>query len=280
MRYLCPIASYAFGLAVFAQSAAAESPREALSTFKDCDVCPEMVVIPAGNFTMGSPDDEPIRGKNEGPQRQVSFAKPFAIGKFEVTFDEWDACVAAGGCNGYEPVDRGWGRGRSPVISITWEYAKAYLNWLSEKTGQPYRLSSEAEWEYAARAGTTTPFWTGQMITTDQANFNGTRTYNSSSTGAYREQTTPVGSFPPNAFGLYDVHGNVMEWVEDCSNDSYQAAPVDGTAWTSGDCGNRILRGGHWSSRPAFLRSAVRNRSWPTYRRDKIGFRVARDLNP
>ena len=280
MRCLFPAIAFAFGLVTLALSAAAEEPRGALSTFKDCDICPEMVVIPAGSFMMGSPADEAMRAKNEGPQHQVNFAKPFAIGKFEVTFDEWDACVAADGCKDKKLGDRGWGRGRSPVILISWDKAKAYVEWLAGKTGQPYRLPSEAEWEYAARAGATTPFLAGQMITTDQSNFNGTYTYNGSSKGAYLKKTTPVGSFPANAFGLHDVHGNVAEWVEDCSNDSYQAAPIDGTAWTSGDCSNRIYRGGSWKSRPAFLRFAIRNRNWPNYQRDSFGIRVARVLKP
>jgi formylglycine-generating enzyme required for sulfatase activity len=280
MRYLFPTAAFAFGLVTLAQFTVAEEPREALSTFKDCDLCPEMVVIPAGSFMMGSPDSEPIRGKNEGLQRQVNIAKPFAVGKFEVTFDEWDACVSADGCDDDGLGDRGWGRGRSPAILISWDDAKAYVDWLSENTGQSYRLPSEAEWEYVARAGTTSPFSTGQVITTDQANFNGTYTYNDSSKGAYRKKTTIVGSFPANDFGLHDVHGNVAEWVADCTNDSYHAAPVDGTAWVSDDCINRIYRGGAWKSRPAFLRSAARNRNWPNYQRDSFGLRVARDLKP
>ncbi|MEE8188740.1 MAG: formylglycine-generating enzyme family protein, partial [Kiloniellales bacterium] len=226
MKCRSVVAAFVLALVALAQSAAAEELRKTLSTFKDCELCPEMVVIPAGSFMMGSPADEPIRGKNEGPPRQVNIANPFAVGKFEVTFDEWDACVAADGCDDDRLGDRGWGRGRSPVILISWDDAKAYVDWLSENTGQPYRLPSEAEWEYVARAGTTTPFSTGQVITTDQANFNGTYTYNGSSKGAYRKKTTIVGSFPANAFGLHDVHGNVVEWVADCTNDNYHAAPV------------------------------------------------------
>jgi formylglycine-generating enzyme required for sulfatase activity len=248
------------------------------TTFKDCPECPEMVVVPAGSFTMGSPESEPQRSADEGPQRRVTIARPFAVGKFEVTFAEWDACVAAGGCNGHRPSDSNWGRGNRPVINVSWDDARAYVAWLSRKTGKTYRLLSEAEWEYAARAGTTTPFSTGQRITTEQANFDGNHTYNGSSKGQYRQRTLPVGSFAANAFGLHDMHGNVWEWTEDCWNANYSGAPTDGSARTSGECGRRVLRGGSWVDLPRFLRSA--DRYWITAenRIDVIGFRVARTL--
>ncbi len=154
-----------------------------------------------------------------GPQHRVT-VKPFAIGKYEVTFDEWDACVKAGGCNGYRPEDPGWGRGNRPVINVSWNDTKAYVAWLAKKTGNPYRLPSEAEWEFAARAGTTTPFAFGTTITPKQANF-----------GRSDGKTEPVGSYPPNAWGLYDMHGNVWEWVEDCWHDNYGRSPTDGQPW-------------------------------------------------
>jgi formylglycine-generating enzyme required for sulfatase activity len=177
-------------------------------TFKECDVCPEMVVVPTGSFSMGSPTSEKERDSDEGPQRVVTLARPFAAGKFAVTFDEWDACVADGGCNGYRPADQGWGRGRRPVISVSWDDAKAYVAWLSRRTGRTYRLLSEAEREYVARAGTTTPFWWGTSISTGQANYDGNYTYGGRK-GEYRQRTLPVDSFQQNPFGLYQVHGNV-----------------------------------------------------------------------
>ena len=266
--------------AALAGDATADEPREALSTFKDCDNCPEMVIIPAGNFMMGSPDDEPLRSTWEEPQHEVTFAKPFAVGKFEVTFDEWEACVTAGGCTGPETGDHGWGRGRRSVILITWEEATAYADWLSGMTGRRYRLPSEAGWEYAARAGTTTPFSTGRTITTDQANFDGTHPYEGSAAGTFWQQTLPVGSFQANAFGAHDMHGNTTEYVADCWNDSYEAAHIDGTAWTGSDCSRVVIRGGHWRSRGSFLRSAARTRIFSNYRRPRIGFRGAADLDP
>jgi formylglycine-generating enzyme required for sulfatase activity len=253
-------------------------------SFRECPECPEMVVIPAGSFVMGSPTDEVERRSNgaEGPQRRVAIGEPLSVGKFEVTFIEWDACVSGGGCK-HKPEDRGWGRGRRPVIKVSWDdITKQFLPWLSRKSGKAYRLLTEAEWEYAARAGTTTPFSTGRTITTDQANFDGNYTYpyGGSSTGQYRQKTVEVGSFKPNAFGLHDVHGNVWEWVEDCWHDNYQGAPTDGSAWTPGDCSRRVLRGGSWGDFPGTLRSALRDGRTPVDRESYGGFRVARTLTP
>ncbi|MDP6709224.1 MAG: SUMF1/EgtB/PvdO family nonheme iron enzyme, partial [Alphaproteobacteria bacterium] len=169
--------------------------------FKDCHDCPEMVVIPAGSFQMGSPPSEEGRSKDEGPQHHVTIAKPFAVGKFEVTFAEWDACVLDAGCGGYRPKDRGWGRGRRPAIYVSWKDARAYVDWLSRETGKTYRLLSEAEWEYMARAGTTTPFHFGSTISTAQANYDGNYVYGSGRKGEYRRKTIPVGSFSANRFG-------------------------------------------------------------------------------
>ena len=240
-------------------------------TFRDCDQCPEMVVIPAGKFTMGSPDSEVGRSKDEGPQHTVTIARPFAVSKYEVTFDEWDACVAAGGCT-HKPEDAGWGRGKRPVINVSWDDAQAYVAWLSKKTGKRYRLLSEAEWEYAARGGTTTRYPWGDEPGTNRANFDGSGSQWSG------KQTAPVGSFEPNAFGLYDMIGNVWEWVQDCWNDSYQGAPADGSAWESGNCGQRVVRGGSWNNYPEDARVANRSRRGPTVRYNIQGFRLARTL--
>jgi formylglycine-generating enzyme required for sulfatase activity len=258
----------------------AEKTYEPGDTFRDCDDCPEMVVLPGGTFTMGSPLSEKGWSVNESPQHQVTISQPFAVGRFEVTFAEWDACVAGGGCNGYRPDDEGWGGGDRAVINVTWDDARAYVAWLSKTTGEDYRLLSEAEWEYATRAGTTTPFSTGKSITTDQANFHGDYTYNGSRRGMVRGQTTPAGTFEANPFGLHDLHGNVWEWVEDCWNDSYRKAPTDGSARTTGDCSGRVLRGGSWFDAPSNLRSGNRIRGGAWLRHDGSGFRVARTLKP
>lgn len=248
-------------------------------TFKDCAECPEVVVVPSGIFTMGSPPDEAERQSHEDPQHKVTIAKPFGVGKFEVTFAEWDACVAAGGCK-HKPKDYGWGRGKRPVIDVSWDDGKEYVSWLAKKTGRPYRLLSEAEWEYAARAGTATAFSTGRTITADQANFNGDFTYAGSAKGVHQGKTIEVGSLnKPNAFGLHDMHGNASEWVEDCYQDNYNGAPTDGSAKLSASCDSRVKRGGSWLSSPRVLRSAYRIGLPPGIRHDDFGFRVARTLS-
>jgi formylglycine-generating enzyme required for sulfatase activity len=250
-------------------------------TFRDCVECPEMVMVPAGSFTMGSPMSEEARLDNEEPRRMVIFARPLAVGRFEVTFAEWDACVIAGDCL-HRPDDAGWGRGRRPAINVSWnDITDEYLPWLLRKTGKTYRLLTEAEWEYAARAGTTKPFSTGRTITPEQANFDGAFIYGGSARGMSRNKTLEVGLFAPNAFGLHDMHGNVREWVEDCYMDNYAGAPLDGSAATSRDCAYRVLRGGSWNSEPMFLRSANRIRSRPDDRTlGNDGFRVRRSLGP
>jgi formylglycine-generating enzyme required for sulfatase activity/uncharacterized caspase-like protein len=251
-------------------------------SFRDCPTCPEMVVVPAGTFSMGSPAIEPDRYSYYEAQVRVTIAAPFSAGKYAVTFDEWDACVADGGCNGYKPADRGWGRGKRPVINVDWDDAKAYAAWLSRKTGKTYRLLSEAEREYVTRAGTTTPFWWGSSITPKQANYDGSvDPYNGGgSKGEYRQRTVHVDSFEPNPWGLYNVHGNVWEWTEDCWNDSNTGNPGDGRARTTGACFERMVRGGSWVDGPRRLRSA--NRLWYRIdgRGDNQGFRLARTLNP
>ena len=248
--------------------------------FRDCADCPQMVVIPAGSFAMGSPPNERYRSGDEGPQHRVTIWRPFAVGRYEVTFAQWDACVSAGGCR-HRPNDRGWGRGQRPVMSVSWRDAKQYVGWLSRKTGKRYRLLSEAEWEYAARAGTTGPFHFGSTISTDRANYDGRRTYGSGRKGIYRRKTVPVGRFPANAFGLHDMHGNVWEWVEDCSHKSYRGAPADGRPWTAGgNCSRRVLRGGSWGFGPWDLRAANRGGFTAGIRDGGSGFRVARTLTP
>ena len=180
---------------------------------------------------------------------RVRIAEPFAVGVYEVNgaFAEWDACVSDGGCGGYRPDDEGSGRGRRPVVNVNWKDAQSYVRWLSRKTGKRYRLLSESEWEYVARAGTSGPFHYGKTLSTVQANYDGRYTYGSGRKGEYRRGTVPVGSFPANAFGLHDVHGNVREWVDDCWHGDYRGAPADGSAWTSGgECSRRVLRGGSW----------------------------------
>lgn len=254
--------------------------------FKDCSECPLMVVVPAGSFMMGSPATEPERESwqngTESPQLKVRISRPFAVGKFAITFDEWDACVAGGGCNGYRPADQDWGRGKRPVINVNWNDGKAYASWLSSKTGKSYRLLSEAEREYVTRAGTTTPFWWGSSISPTQVNYHGHATpyQGGGSKGEYRARTVPVDSFAANPWGLYNVHGNVWEWTEDCWNDNHSGNPGNGSARTSGDCGRRVLRGGSWVDIPLYLRSAYRNWNSADYRGYIIGFRLARTLGP
>jgi formylglycine-generating enzyme required for sulfatase activity/poly(3-hydroxybutyrate) depolymerase/TPR repeat protein len=278
-------------------SAAQESALKPLDSFKECEACPEMVVVPAGSFIMGSSEIErgpiisAIRNLGrpldrdyaamftiEGPQRTVTLARPFVVGRFSVTFEEWDACVSDGGCNKYRPADQGWGRGRQPVINISWNDAKIYVAWLSRKTGKTYRLLSEAEREYAARAGTTTRFWWGDTVSISQANFNGGSLFPSVSGGGSPQKALPVDSFSPNPWGLYQMHGNSYDWVEDCYHDSYNGAPSDGSAWTAESCDQRVVRGGAWSSHPFILRSTYRNSVAPDHRTTNVGVRVARSL--
>ena len=247
--------------------------------FRECDDCPEMVVVPAGSFEMGAPRWEKRRVDDEVPVHRVTIARPFAVGVYEVTFEEWDACRRDGGCS-YKPRDQGWGRGDRPVVNVNWEDARDYVRWLSKETGKRYRLLSESEWEYAARGGTTGPFHYGATISSEQANYDARYVYGSGRKGRYRKRTVPVDSFPANAFGLHDMHGNVKEWVEDCWHDSYIGAPWDGSAWThGGNCASRVLRGGAWVDAPTALRSANRSGSRTGDRSGWAGFRVARSLD-
>ena len=281
-------------------SAAAERALKPKDSFKECERCPEMVVVPAGSFTMGSPESErmlvaaalvkyeiapgslttapPV--SSEGPQHKVTIGRPIAAGRFAVTFDQWDACVDDGGCNGYRPSDQNWGRGSRPVVNVNWDDAKAYVAWLSRKTGKNYRLLNEAEWEYMARAGTTTPYWWGSSFSTNQANYNGNRTYLDQPTGQNRQQTLPVASFQPNPWGFYQVHGNSYDWIEDCFHDDYYGAPADGSVWTAENCKKHVVRGGAWTSAPWVLRSAFRAWFPSDFRSSNHGFRMARTLAP
>jgi formylglycine-generating enzyme required for sulfatase activity len=255
-------------------TAAAERALKSGDPFRECAKdCPEMVVVPAGEFMMGSPADESDHYDNEDPLHRVTIVRSLAVSKFEVTFDQWDACVAAGTC-AHVP-DSNMGRGTQPVINVTWDHVQQYVAWFSKMTGRPYRLLSEAEWEYAARAGTTTAYSWGDEIGNSNANCNGC----GSEWGGRR--TAPVGSFAPNQFGLYDMHGNVWEWVEDCLHPNYAGAPKDGSAWIAqGDCNNRVIRGGSWVGYPVGLRSALRFWFSADDHGVDLGFRVARTLNP
>ena len=286
-------AAYGAYLAVYPQGRhAAEARRQqrlrrwrAGQTFRDefrsGGKGPEMVVVPAGSFQMGCVSGQDC-DDDEQPVHRVTIAQPFAVGKYEVTFAEWDTCVSGGGCGGRRPNDYGWGRGRRPVISVSWEDAVAYTRWLSEQTEQRYRLLSEAEWEYVARARTTTKYWWGDEIGQNRAHCNGC---GSQWEGGFYIlalldplQTAPVGSFGPNGWGLYDVHGNVSEWMQDCWNESYAGAPSDGQAWESGDCSRRVVRGGFLYSDPRDLRSASRDGDTADLRSYGGGFRIARSL--
>ncbi|MCH8476318.1 MAG: formylglycine-generating enzyme family protein [Wenzhouxiangella sp.] len=270
------------GVATFPEPAAAGAriffDRFEPRADQDCADCPNMIMIPAGSFTQGSPAGEPQSIDIERPQRQVN-VQAFAMGSTAVTFAQWDACVAAGGCS-HIPDDQGWGRGSRPVINVNWHDAQAYVTWLSNTTGQNYRLPSESEWEYATRAGTSGRFNTGDCITTDQANFSGSSPAQGCPFGMVRNQTLPVASFAANAFGLHDTHGNTAEWLQDCWNDDYAGAPTNGSAWTAGDCSRAVLRGGSWFSGGNALRAAARFRDSRATRNRVVGFRVVRSEPP
>ena len=240
----------------------------------------EMVSIPGGTFNMGD-----LRGVGEDDERPVhSVTLPtFRIGKYEVTFTQWDACVADGGCGRYRPKDEGWGRGNRPVINISWDNAQSFIDWLNAKTSGNFRLPTEAEWEYAARAGSTTMYHFGE----DESQLCRYANHADSSTDydwrnrdcsdGVDKRTADVGRYQPNKFGLYDMHGNAWEWVEDCWKDNHISAPTDGKAWVSGDCSQRVIRGGSWASAPWALRSSNRYGDAHSYRLDDQGFRVAQD---
>jgi len=308
--------------AVSAAAAVNEAPRAATrpgTVFQDCADCPRMVALPVGEFTMGSPAAEVGRGLDEGPQRQVLITQAFALGRSEVTVAEFRRFVdeagykteaerdtRAPGCSGFIYADpaasasapqaytswRNPGLAQAqadphPVLCVSWNDARAYAQWLSKKTGKRYRLPTEAEWEYAARAGSSTArFWGDDPAqacrysnVADQSRFQtwGFGQKHECTDGHYF--TAPAGGYAPNRFGLYDMLGNVWEWSEDCWNSSYAGAPSDGSARLSGDCTQRVLRGGSWSTVPRFVRSAARHRNPADYRDNLTGFRLARSLD-
>ncbi|WP_411816764.1 SUMF1/EgtB/PvdO family nonheme iron enzyme [Hyphococcus sp. DH-69] len=240
--------------------------------FKECVDCPDMAVIPAGRFLMGATD------KSEGPLLEVAIARDFALSSREVTFAQWDACVADGGCKAYRAPDHGWGRDKHPVVSVSFEDAQAYTAWLSNKTGRNYRLPSEAEWEYAARGGTTRPFGFEGTLTIAKANFNGNFPYGAEKE-TFRKRTVPVASFAPNPYGLFDMHGNVWEWTSDCWSASHTGGMPDGSPRGNGDCDRRVLKGGAWNTGGWRLRAGHRIAKAKTTREYDNGFRVARDLH-
>ena len=250
--------------------------------FRECDLCPVMAVVPAGSNLIGSPKDESGRSDNESPQQPVAFRVPFAVGRSEISFEEYIACINEGGCPPGLPGDYKWGYGKQPAIQVSWNHAKAYVGWLSRKTGGKYRLLSEAEWEYAARGCAkvcqSTPFWFGTEITGDRVNYDSRVAYLGSLKTTARQRTLPIDASEANPFGLLHVHGNVSEWVEDCWQETLRGLPPDGLARTDGDCSRRVIRGGSWSDEPKDVRSAARSWWGPGERKAQIGFRVAREL--
>jgi formylglycine-generating enzyme required for sulfatase activity len=276
-----------FCLAAAASLQASEKPKTPGTAFKDCENCPEMLVLPAGSFVMGTPEDELGRQPDEGPQRTVTFAKPFAISRYQVTAAELDAYIKQSGVvikNGDERPGR-WCEAskpsyeqspRQPAVCVDYHEVQAYTQWLSEKTGKTYRMLSEAEREYAARAGSTGSF---PFPFDEQGDYQISKHANTYGPKDGYTYSAPVGNYPANAFGVYDMHGNVYEWVADCWHDSYTGAPVDGSAWIDdAQCELVQIRGNDWGEPPIFSRSGNRNNAYKSTRGDWIGFRVAREL--
>jgi formylglycine-generating enzyme required for sulfatase activity len=248
------------------------------AVFQDAPFGPEMVVVPAGTFMMGSPDDEPGRFDNESPRHEVTFARPFAAGRHAVTRGQFGAFIKATGHKAEGPwLDPSFMQDDShPVVHVSWDDAMAYAAWLAVTTGRHYRLPTEAEWEYVARAGTATPFWWGSSITPVQANYDGNHVYaGGGSIGEFRRGTVSAGSFEPNRWGLYNVHGNAWEWCVDTWHDTYDGAPADGTPWIA-DGSGRVVRGGAWFYLPRFLRAANRDKGPAEH--GNGGFRLVRAL--
>lgn len=296
-----------FGVAILSMEAHGANQRAEVAkgrTFRDCAQCPQMVVIPPGSFIMGSPDSDPVSQDpdhpytpQESPQHQVTIGYSLAVGKYAVTRNEYARFVAetkrADGlrCSSFNGTKIGDTPGltwrtpgfaqtpRDPAVCMDWDDAQAYVQWLSSKTGRQYRLLSEAEWEYAARAGTTTARWWGDEPSHEQMNYGTDQCCAGFVSGRDKWlYTSPVGSFPANAFGLHDMIGNVFQWTGDCWNASYEGAPIDGSFWQSGDCSKHVRRGGSWHGDPKVVRSAFRNGFVNTFRSGSGGFRVAREL--
>jgi len=242
------------------------------SKFRECrQGCPAMVVVPAGKFLMGSPPDEVGRFRNEGPQHEVTFGAPFAVSVYEISYEDWDVCERYGGCAHID--DSHFGRGKQPVVNVSWTEAQHYAAWLSRTTGKPYRLLSETEYEYAARAGSTSAFPWGDAVGKGHGDCAGcgSRWDN--------QRPAPVGSFAPNGFGLFDMQANIWQWVSDCYHRDYNGAPSNGRTWSSPGCDMRVIRGGSWDLAPKYARSSDRRRAADDSRLNTLGFRVARSLS-
>ena len=295
---LITVATIALAGSILAQGAAGHTPGE---RWRDCDECPEIVALPSGMFMMGSPASEESRYDREGPTRLVMIARPFAIGVYEVTRDEYsrfvlatnyesgtDSCLVHEDHHWVERADRSWRdpgflqSARDPAVCVSWEDATAYVSWLSGRTGMDYRLPSAAEWEYAARAGTTSPWYWGdstdlQCLFANGADMATDFPWRTPCNDGHA-RTSLVGSYQANAFDLHDMIGNAWEWVQDCFNWSYEGAPATGGPWLDGDCSSRVMRGASWASTPKYLRAAHRAGERTTFRSDYTGFRVARSL--
>jgi len=278
------------GRPLVAEEERTQKPKE---RFWECDGCPEMVVMPTGEFTMGSPNDEPERRGEESPRHKVTIRQPFAVSKGAITRSQFQRFVDATGHAVGDKCDGNWAAksgksfkepgfvqgGNDPAVCINFEDAKLYLVWLSKQSGKTYRLLSEAEWEYVARAGTETPFWWGLAVSPAQANYNGNIVFPNGAKGEFRQKTVSAYDvFKVNPWNLFIGQGNAAEWVEDCWNKSYENAPADGSAWSKGDCSAHVVRGGSWSSNPAVLRAAARASVQSSVRSNDVGFRVARTL--
>lgn len=273
-----PQGSYA-AQAIAAMEALRPSPGR---TFRDCAGCPEMVSLPTGTASLGAGDNEPNARPNEKPQRPVTFANMFAISVTEVTFAEYDACIAAGGCSG-RPSDNGWGRGNRPVINVSWDDTQKYTTWLSSKSGKSYSLPTEAQWEYAARGGDSNALLGGSpaaicAFANGAGSESGLKWANAACSDPVADRTMPVGRLGANKFGVKDAIGNVAEWTQDCNTLNLRDAPTDGSADSRGSCNQRVVRGGSWFSGPADLRYAARLMQRRGDNNDFTGFRVVRKV--
>ncbi|MEC5404174.1 SUMF1/EgtB/PvdO family nonheme iron enzyme [Paraburkholderia sp. MPAMCS5] len=257
-------AAAAPAVAAATQSAAARAPAPGES--RDCAACPVMISLPAGSFQMGNSNDDP----SEKPVHHVTIGAPFAIGKYEVTVEQWNACVAANACAKLTPESNT--NKAAPARDLSWDDAQQYVKWLVKLTGKPYRLPTEAEWEYADRGGTATAYWWGDQMRKGNANCK------DCGDPWHKEGPEPVGSFPPNPYGLYDMNGGVWEWTADCWHNSYQSAPADGRAWDSPGCDMRVIRGGSWREGGTYMLSATRFKYSAGVRQSQDGFRVVKDL--